>query len=234
MSAAGPRTPAPTPSTAGPQRRHVALGRRGWLIVAAALLVLSSRCVRLITGADDLDLRRHRRRRRSALAVPIGAGRPRRPLVRARRRGQHRPRGHDDPRHLGRRLGRLPVGAVGRRARRRRRAARSAACCTPSPPSPSASTTSSPVSRSTSSALRRHPVPVRAALRPACPAAARRSRRRSTRIADGHRARAVRRRCATLENKHWFLVSDLAGIARAACVTDVSLLTDHRRPAARR
>ncbi len=74
----------------------------------------AARIVRAITGADDLTSS-GTIGAALALAVPIGAGRPRRPVGRARRRGQHRPRGHDDPRHLGRRLGRLPVGAVGRR-----------------------------------------------------------------------------------------------------------------------
>ena len=59
------------------------------------------------------------------------AGRAGRAVLRARRRGQHRPRGHDDPRHLGRRLGRLPVGLGGRARRRACSSAPSAGCCTP-------------------------------------------------------------------------------------------------------
>ena len=52
--------------------------------------------------------------------LPDPAGRPRRSVDRAGRRGQHRPRGHDDPRHLGRRLLQLLL---------RRRAAASSAPC---------------------------------------------------------------------------------------------------------
>ena len=52
------------------------------------------------------------------------AGRSRRPVRRAGRRGQHRPRRHDDARHLVRRMGRAAVravvGTVARCARRRR------------------------------------------------------------------------------------------------------------------
>ena len=81
--------------------------------------------------------RRHRRRvarahrlrhRRHLLArhhprgdhrhLPDPHGGTRRPLGRARRRRQHRPRGPDDPRHLGRRVLHLPRRAVGRRGRR--------------------------------------------------------------------------------------------------------------------
>ena len=77
-------------------------------------------------GAAHVE--RHRAGRRPAAAADP-ARRPRRAVVRARRRGQHRPRGHDDPRHLGRGVGRLPVGAVGGAAGRDRlrRAGRAAA-----------------------------------------------------------------------------------------------------------
>ena len=71
--------------------------------------------------------------RRPAARRADRPGRAGRAVLRARRRGQHRPRGHDDPRHLGRRLGRLPVGLGGRARRRRARSAPSAACCTRSP-----------------------------------------------------------------------------------------------------
>ena len=95
------------------------------------------------------------------------------------------------------------LGAIAVRHARRR-------CCTPSPPSSSASTTSSPVSRSTSSPLGVVRLPRRALVqrprgrRPDPVAAAARRRRRSTSpfIADPMN---------TLEEKHWFLISDLAG-----------------------
>ena len=64
---------------------------------------------RLGRPADHRRQRHHlqRHHRRGAAAGRADrAGRPRRPVVRAVRRGQHRPRGHDDPRHLVRRLGR--------------------------------------------------------------------------------------------------------------------------------
>ena len=72
----------------------------------------SCRSSRIIADAPDLTQRAHVRRRHRRLGADR-AGRPRRPLVRAGRRRQHRPRGHDDPRHLVRRLGRLAVGPVG-------------------------------------------------------------------------------------------------------------------------
>ena len=83
--------------------------------------------------ADPAHLARHHPGR-GAVAAADPAGRAGRAVGRARRRDQHRARGHDDPRHLGRGLGRLPVGAVGRGDRRDRSSARSAGCCTPSPP----------------------------------------------------------------------------------------------------
>ena len=96
------------------------------LIIAGALALTS--LVRLITGADDItsvgQMSTALRARR-----PDRPRRPRRSVGRARGRRQHRPRGHDDPRHLVRRLGRIPVGPVGRRPVRhhRRRARRPAA-----------------------------------------------------------------------------------------------------------
>ena len=102
---------------------------------------------------------------------------------------------------------------MGRAARRRCSAARSAGCSTPSPRSPSASTTSSPASRSTS---------WRPAWRATCP----------TSLFDGaagggadpvpaaadqvpHVSRArPHDSLSDLEQQHWFLVSDLAGVLR--------------------
>ncbi len=56
---------------------------------------------------------------RGAAGYPDPAGRARRAVGRARRGHQHRPGRHDDPGHLGRRLGGLPVGSAGRAGRRR-------------------------------------------------------------------------------------------------------------------
>ena len=126
-----------TESATSPRRRPAAARRR---LAAAVVLLLHRRRARcwsrwsaLITGAERPHLQRHVRRRARARRADR-PGRARRPVGRAGGRGQHRPRRHDDPRHLVRRLGRLPVGPVGRRARRHRSAARSAACCTRSPP----------------------------------------------------------------------------------------------------
>ncbi len=69
----------------------------------------------------------------AALERADPARRPRWAVLRTRRRRQHRARGHDDPRHLVRRVGRARVGAVGGHPDRPARAARWAACCTPSP-----------------------------------------------------------------------------------------------------
>ena len=68
------------------------------------------------------------------IATCRSAGRPGRPVVRAGRRGQHRPRGHDDPRHLGPATS-AATTARGRRPHRRGMLlGRSAARCTPWPP----------------------------------------------------------------------------------------------------
>ena len=100
------------------------------------------------------------------------------PLLRAGRRGQHRPRGHDDPRAPGSRAGPAGTGGRGPPSSPAPSAGRSAGCCWPSPRSPSASTTSWPASPSTSS----RPASTRflssAALRRATRTAASRSPRR--------------------------------------------------------
>ena len=96
---------------------------------------------------------------------------------------------------------------VARRGRLRRC---SAACCTRSPRSSSASTTSSPVSRSTSSP----PASPRSSPRsssPTCPGAARPSRRRCD-TPPTITIPGLSDPAHDLEDKHWFLVSDLAGV----------------------
>ena len=170
-------------------------GRRLTAAGASCSVIAGVLVAGLVVRAD------HRRRTTSPPAAPIGAAlaagradrarRPRRPVVRAGRRGQHRPRGHDDPRHLVRRLGRLAVRPLGRRARRhpRRRARR-------------------PAARGRHRHLRRrphrlrcrdqhprrrhHPLPVRAASSSATPGGGvDRSRRRMPTIADVHACPAV-------------------------------------------
>ena len=116
--------------TPAPHRRSRLTGAAAARACAAVLLSL----VRVVTGADDITSQRHRLGAALRLAVPIGLAGARRPVGRARRRRQHRPRGHAHPRHLVRRLGRLRVRPVGRRARRASPPARSAGCCTPSRP----------------------------------------------------------------------------------------------------
>ena len=78
------------------------------------------------------DLERHRPGGGHAAAADP-ARRARRAVVRARRRGQHRARRHDDPRHLGRGAGPATSGGRGLGLLGgHRRSARSAGCCTPS------------------------------------------------------------------------------------------------------
>ena len=111
-----------TASATTAARRRRAAPSRSTAAPAAALLVLARvrarswrcRCSRS-SPAPTTSPRRAPCRAALIATVPDPAGRPRRPVVRARRRGQHRPRGHDDPRHLGRRLLRLPLRPVGRR-----------------------------------------------------------------------------------------------------------------------
>ena len=73
--------------------------------------------VRVITGAHDIDSAGHPpgRDRRD---LPDRAGRPRRPVVRARRRGQHRPRGQMILGTWGAGVLHLPLRALGRAPRR--------------------------------------------------------------------------------------------------------------------
>ena len=216
----------PRARPAGPARRLPASGVPLAWSRSPALVVLLS-IVRAITGADDLTSSGTI----GAALGPGGAdrhGRPRRSLVRAVRRGQHRPRGHDDHGHLGSRLGRLPVGPVDRRpVRRRLRRGRRAAArdrhghlrrrphrlrCGDQHPRP-----------------RRHAVPLGDRLRGRAGRRASPSPRRST-TSPPSRSRACATPCSTLEKHHWFLVSDVAGIVRGL-FTGVSLLTVRRRPA---
>lgn len=117
------------------------------LIIAGALLALSA--VRAITGAQDVTSA-GQISAALAMAVPIGLAGLGGLWSERAGCGQHRPRRHDDPRHLLRCLGRPGRPTRGSASWPESWAACSAVCCTPSPPSPSASTTSSPVSPSTS------------------------------------------------------------------------------------
>ena len=94
----------PEPDTSTPRKKWLPdfggmTGYRWWLTVTLLGLFLLS-VVRVVTGADGLDstgtLRAARHR-----DLPDPDGRYRRSVERARRRRQHRPRGPDDPRHLG-------------------------------------------------------------------------------------------------------------------------------------
>ena len=151
----GDRSARPSRTTPGPvgtvrrrarthDLRHVAdpvAGRRSGrgpvksrkLSVPAILHPGRGRADRAVARAGDHRGRRphlgRRHRRRAGGRRPDRTGRPRRAVVGAGRRGQHRPRGHDDPRDLGRRLGRARVRGVGRHPVRRglRRAGRAAA-----------------------------------------------------------------------------------------------------------
>ncbi len=85
-----------------------------WHIVAVLLAVLLALSVlELVTGADDLTSRGTVAATLIA-TVPIMLAGTRRPVVRARGHRQHRPRGDDDPRHLGSRVLRLPLRRLGR------------------------------------------------------------------------------------------------------------------------
>ena len=122
-----------TATVAKPQAQQPGKGGRRSrslvLLRSRGVLVLTSPSA-LITGADGItSTGTVQARRRCGADRPR---RPRRPVVRARGRRQHRPRRHDDPRHLVRRLGRLPVGPVDGVASASS-AACSAASCTPSP-----------------------------------------------------------------------------------------------------
>ena len=77
-----------------------------------------SRCspvVRVVDRRQRRDVERHVRRR-TAPRCADRAGGARRPVLGARGHRQHRSRGDDDPRHVVRRVGRLAVGTLGRRA----------------------------------------------------------------------------------------------------------------------
>ena len=141
-ASASSRAPWPMPWTARAARArrepwHEWPAHRSGRVRPAASHVLAARgCVGLPgLGAEDLDLpqraaarslahpRHHRGRpdrlgrhaaRRTDLGDADRARRARRSLVRAGRRGQHRARGHDDPRHAGCRLLRVQLRRVGR------------------------------------------------------------------------------------------------------------------------
>ena len=113
---------------ARPPRREA--GRRrvpvwAWLLVAFALISFA----RVITGSNELDSAGTLREAITA-TIPIALAGLGRPVVRARGRGQHRPRGHDDPRHDRRGLLRLLLRPLAGRRRRDGCSAPSAARCT--------------------------------------------------------------------------------------------------------
>ena len=103
------------------------VGRPALALASLAVLVLLRRRASSPTRRDLTSRGHVRRRRRRVGADP--ARRPRRPVLRARRHREHRPRGHDDPRHVVRAAGpagsggRGPALAVGRHRRRARRPA---------------------------------------------------------------------------------------------------------------
>ena len=207
-----PELTAPAPSAAPRGSRSWA-----WLLVAFALVSFA----RVLTGSQRARLVRHPARG-DHRDHPDRAGRPRRAVVRACGRGQHRPRGDDDPRHHRGRATSATSTAPGRASSPRCCSAPSAARCTRWPPSSSASTTSCPASRSTSwrSASRRS---WRTCGSPGCRAAARPSRRRSTARSQLNLP-AVADWAKSVEDKHWFLVSDLASVV-GALTRDLSSLT---------
>src|SRR4051794_23779062 len=83
---------------------------RYFLIGLAALFSLAA--VRVITGVNEVDSQGSLRADHGDLPDP--ARRPRRPVERALRRGEHRARGPDAARHLGRRVLHLLLRPVGR------------------------------------------------------------------------------------------------------------------------
>ena len=113
-----------TPELTAPPRGRSPRGSRSW--PGCWSPSRWSPFARVITGANELDSSGTLRAAIIA-TFPIAAGRPGRPVVRARRRGQHRPRGHDDPRHLGRGVLRLLLRPLGRASSARCCSARSAA-----------------------------------------------------------------------------------------------------------
>ena len=140
------------------------------------------------------------------------AGRPRRPVVRARGRGQHRPRGHDDPRHMGRRLLRLLLRAPGpassARSSRRRRWRHPRARHGHLRRRPHRLRCGDQHHR-----RRRRQVPRRPGSSTACRAAGRPSRRRRP-AAEHHHRPGCPTGSARIENRDWFLVSDVAAVLR--------------------
>ena len=206
------------------------LTRLQWVYVAARRRVRRARVLRVVTGANDID---------SSglliaafgLAVPIALAGLGGLWSRARGRRQHRPRGHDDPRHVGRRLPRLPPRPVVRASSAPSSAASSAALVH------AVATVTFGVDhivsgvalnivalgfakylsvRFFSPPARRRPDPVAAAAG----------------AADLHASRAVATALGTLEQTALFFISDLAGILRAFC-TNVSRPHDPRRAALR-
>ena len=151
------------------------------------------------------------------------AGRPGGPVVRAGRRGEHRPRGHDDPRHHRCRLLRLLVRPVGRHRRCDGSSVRSGPRCTRWRPSTfgvdhivsgvainiiaigAAAFLADTLFSGLQGGGPTQSPPIDAPLS----------------ISDPGDLRCGR---ASLEDKHWFLVSDLASVI-GALTTQLSILT---------
>ena len=180
-------------------------------LVAVGILLLVS----LVSGRDGCE-RHHLGRdaaRHGVAAIPIAAGRAGRHLVRARRRGQHRPRGHDGARCAG-----APVTSATSTASRpacRCDGARRAGGCRARPGHrrSSGSTTSSPVWRSTSSrSAWRHTWPRRCS--PTCPDGGPTQsppfENPPTITIDG-----IADPAKDLQDKHWFVISDVASMVAA-------------------